>query len=284
MVVYWEYAFAENCLLDGLLLYLALKFARGNIRWLNLLFAAAAGGAEGVLFPLITLPDWCVFCIKILGGLLLVMIAVSKGTRKTYFIAIASFYFLTFSLGGLLTAVYSYFQIPYLQGQGYYIESAPVALVLAGAGIFTIACSKGIGWLFRYRGIRQRIFSCHLKGEKKEVCWKAFADSGNCLFFHGAPVCVISPVAVFALFGPHPQEVGRMTVGSVHGSRQSPVFVCSEMKIDLNGETRTFENVFFTTGELHSKEYQIILHTAFLEGLHEATHRVEGVAAKDEGK
>lgn len=283
MIVYWEYAFIENFVLDGLLLYLALKCARMKVRPVNLILAAAAGGTEGVLFPLLVLPNWCITVIKFLGGALLVVIAISKGTRRTYPIAIISFFFLTFALGGLLTALYSYCNIPYVKQEGYIIESAPVALVLAAAGIFTIACVHGVSWLFRYRRITRQIFTCTLKAREKEVCWKAFADSGNCLFYHGHPVCVISAIAVFALFGAHPKEAGKMTVNTVQGSRLSSVFLCERMDIAINGTIRTFQEVYLTTGEVHSKDYQMILHIAFLEGLHEDSHYVKRMVAKDKG-
>lgn len=44
MIVYWEYAFAENALLDGLLLYLAEKCACMKVRVLKLLLSACLGG------------------------------------------------------------------------------------------------------------------------------------------------------------------------------------------------------------------------------------------------
>lgn len=283
MIVYWEYAFIENFVLDGLLLYLALKCARLKVRPVNLILAAAAGGTEGALFPLFMFPDWCITVIKFLGGALLVVIAIYKGTRRTYPIAILSFFFFTFALGGLLTALYSYCNIPYITQEGYFIESAPVALVLAVAGIFTIACAHGVARLFRYRRMARQIFNCKLKACGKEICRKAFADSGNCLFYRGHPVCVISAVAVFALFGAHPKEAGKMTVNTVQGSRLSSVFLCERMDIAINGTVQTFQGVYFTTGEVHSKDYQMILHTAFLEGLYEDSHCIERMASKDKG-
>lgn len=231
MVVYWEYAFAENFLLDGLLLFLALKCARNAVRPLRLIFAAAVGGAESLLFPLFSLPDRCAYAVKILGGILLVVIAVSKGTGKTYLVAGGAFFFLTFALGGLLTAAYSFFGVEYVEGQGYLIESAPVALVLAVAGIFTVLCFRAVSYLYRYRKLKAELFLCKLRSGEREVVWKGFADTGNCLTYRGKPVCVISAIAAFALFGEHPEEIGRITVTTVNGSRSSPVFACDSMEI-----------------------------------------------------
>ena len=61
MTVYIEYAFAENALLDGLLLYLALRCARLRVSGWRLALASAAGGAQSLLFPVLSLPVWLSF-------------------------------------------------------------------------------------------------------------------------------------------------------------------------------------------------------------------------------
>lgn len=71
MVVYIEYAFAENFIMDLLLLYLSLKCARSRISWLRMIFAAAIGGVEAILFPVIAMPVWCAYFVKFLGGVLI---------------------------------------------------------------------------------------------------------------------------------------------------------------------------------------------------------------------
>ena len=279
MVVYLEYAFAENFLLDGLLLYLALKCAKGRISVWRLALSSGVGAAEAILFPLLNLPNWCAYFIKLLGGILLALIVVSRGTGKIYFVTSAAFFVMTFLLGGLLTAIYSFFEIPYLEGQGYFLESAPVALVLTVSGIFALFAVQGIRRFYRYRKVKQNIFPCQITAGKKTVEWQGFADSGNCLSFRGEPVCVISPIGALALFQ-GASSVGRMTVSTVNGSRDSPVFTCDRLKVGSS----VFENCYFTVGGIETKEYQLILHTAFLEGAHERTHRIKSMAEEIRGK
>lgn len=284
MEVYWEYAFAENCLIDGLLLYLALRCARGKIRLRNLFFASLIGGAEAVLFPLIALPVWCAYLLKFLGGVLLAVLAVSKGTRKTYFVVCSVFFLLTFALGGVLTAVYSFFGISYVEGQGYLVESAPVALVLTLTAIFAIIVREAAVYFYRYRTTTRNIVPCKLLNEKRSVNVRGFFDSGNCLTFRGNAVCVASATAIFALFGEHPQTIGSITVTTVNASRISPVFLCGKLQMTINGKIHTKENVYLTVGEICSKDYQIILHTALGEVAHEDFNRLKTVAAKDKRK
>lgn len=279
MSVYIEYALAENCLLDGLLLYLALKCARGKICLWRIFLAAVLGGGEALLFPLLDLPTWCAYLVKLLGGVLLAVVAVSKGSAKTYFIVNCAFFAMTFLLGGLLVAIYSFFEIPYIEGQGYYLESAPVSLVLAVSGVFAVLTVQAAKQFYRYRMVKRNILSCKITVAEKTVSWKGFLDSGNCLSFRGEPVCVISALAALALFGKE-KPVGRMTVSTVSGSRDSPVFSCERMVID----GKTVNRCYFTVGEIESKEYQIILHTAFVEGIHDSFEHIKGMAEKIRGE
>ena len=133
MVVYWEYAFLENALLDGLLLCLALKCVRARVRPAKLLFAAASGGAFAVVFPLLALPVWAAYVVKFASGVVLVLLAGSGKRAKPYCMTTAVFFALTFAFGGLLTAVYSFFGIETVDGTGFYLERAPVALIAGGA-------------------------------------------------------------------------------------------------------------------------------------------------------
>lgn len=279
MAVYIEYAIAENFLLDGLLLYLALKCARAKVKAFRLLLAAAIGAAEAVCFPLLSLPAWCAVLIKLFGGLILCLVAVSKGTKKTYLLVTAAFFGMTFLLGGLLIAIDSALGIEYVEGEGYLLESVPVALVISVAGIFSVLAVRGANAFYRYRKIARNLFDCKLTAGGKTATVKGFADTGNCLFFRGEPVCVISAIGALALFSKMQPE-GRMTVSTVNGSKEAPVFRCP--RLEIGGSVR--ENVCFTVGEIGSKEYQIILHTAFAEGADESTACFKSLAQKIRGK
>lgn len=279
MEVYWEYAFAENFLLDGLLLYLALRAARGRVRWWNLLLAAAVGGAEAVVFPLFSLPTFAAYAVKLFGGLLLAVLAVSKGTKKTYLVTIAMFFALTFALGGLITAAYSFFRVEYAEGTGYLVEKAPVGLIVALAGIFAVLVTVGIKRGYRYQKLKRNLFPCIVEVNGKKAEWTGLADSGNLLLFRGEPVCVISAITALALFKGR-EPVGRMTVGTVNGGTEKPVFVCDGLRV--NGHD--FGSCYFTVGDINTKEYRVILHTAFVEGINETDRLIKGMAAKNSGK
>ncbi len=280
MVVYAEYAFLENFLLDALLLYLALKCARGRVRVWRIALAAAVGAGEALAFPVLGLPAWAAYLVKFLGGALIAVVAVSKGSKKTYIVTVAAFFLLTFALGGLLIAVYSFFGVEYAEGSGFLVERAPVGLVLGVGGLFTAGGAALCGRFYRYRNEKRGLFACTLTAGKRTVKWKGFADSGNLLTFRGEPVCVISAAAVFALFGAHPSEVGRMRVGTVNGETERPVFRCDSLTVG----GRETQGAYLTPGTVERGEYQLILHTAFVEGNHETSETFERVAGKRTGK
>ena len=84
MTVYIEYAFAENALIDGLLLYLALRCARLRVSGWRLALASAAGGAQSLLFPVLSLPVWLSYPVKFLGGVLIAVIGCPSRRLKPY--------------------------------------------------------------------------------------------------------------------------------------------------------------------------------------------------------
>ncbi len=283
MVVYWEYAFAENFLLDGLLLYLALKCARTKAHPVNLLFSAGVGAAEAVCFPLITLPVWAAYLLKFAGGLLLAVLAVRRGGWKTYLITAGSFFLMTFALGGLLVAGYSFFGAEYKAGNGFLVERAPVSLVLAAAGIFTVFTVAAAKYFYRYRRLKRNLLPALITAGKKTVRLTGFADSGNLLSFRGKPVSVISGITALALFGGAKEE-GRISVTTVNGTAEKPVFRCDVLLTQVGKKSVRTENAYLTVGDVDSKEYKIILHTAMTEGNHENLNGAQRVAPENTGR
>ncbi len=264
MVVWIEVALLENFLLDGVLLYLAMKCARLKVSRWRLPLAAAIGAAEAVVFPLLSVPTWAAYFLKALGGALLCVTAVGSKKIKPYLVTTAAFFFLTFALGGAMTAVYSFFDIGYAEGNGYLVEKAPVGLIVGSALVFAIAVSQGARALYRYRKVKSNLFSCTLRAGEREVNWQGYADSGNLLSFRGSPVCVVSPAAVFALFGRVVKETGRMRVGTVNGGKERPVFQCDSLTIHTEKQNVEREKVYLTVGDV-GKDCQLILSAQLME-------------------
>lgn len=264
MTVWIELALIENFLIDGVLLYLALKCARLKVKVWRLFLAAALGAAEAVVFPILSLPVWAAYLVKALGGALLCLVATCSRRAGKHFIVLASFFALTFALGGALTALYSFMGVSYEAGAGYLVEQAPVGLVLGVSGVFLIVAARGIAAFYRYRKVQKNLLSCTLAAAGREVNWQGYADSGNLLTFRGKPVCVISAAACIALFGQGAREAGRIRLSTVNGGREAPVFECDKMTIETGKETLERRGVYLTVGDV-GKSYPLILSTALME-------------------
>ncbi len=262
MVVYVEYAFLENFLVDFALLYLALLVARCKIGKIRLICAACVGACEAIVFPLFSLPVALAYLVKLVGGVILVLIAVSGGRAKTYAVASLAFFFFTFAFGGLLTAAYSFFDAPYVEGNGYLIEGAPVGLILGGVGVFFIVCAWLVKAGYKFVKLQQKTVDCTLVHGGRQVKWKGLIDSGNLLSYHGAPVSVLSPVAALALFSGEKAFVGSVWVTTVHGTKRLRLLKCERVTIGK----RVIEGAYFALSDVKLKGYQMILHTAWLEG------------------
>ena len=151
--------------------------------------------------------------------------------------------------------------------------------MIAVSGIFAIIVLRVSRALYRYRKQKQNIFPCKLTAGGVTVTLHGYADSGNRLFFRGEPVCVISAIGALKVFRGQ-QPIGRMTLHTVSGSRDAPVFLCE--RLETNGHIT--ENGYFTVGEIPSKEHSIILHTALVEESYERTHIFKDMAEKNQSK
>ena len=198
-----------------------------------------------------------------LGGILLVLAAAKCRGAKKYFMATGAFFALTFALGGMLTAACNLFGVEYSFAGGI-VERAPVGLILGGCALFVIAVMRGARALYRYVRIERNILPCTLRAGRRTVRWKGFADSGNALEFRGEPVCVASAEAIFALFGREAKEAGRITLGTVNGTREAPVFECESLGVEDGKKLCVHGPVYLTVGEVPPR-YQLILSTSLLE-------------------
>lgn len=264
MEVWIELALIENFLLDGVLLFLALKVARVRVSKWRLPLAASLGAAEAVLFPMISLPTAAAYAVKFAGGAILVAVAVGEKRIKPYLAAGGAFFFLTFALGGLLLALYAFTGTDYNVQGGYLVERAPIGLILGGTGAFAISVFLLAKRWYRYRTQKRDTLSCTLSAGGREVHLKGLADSGNLLSFRGEPVCVASAAGIFALFGREAKAAGRIAMNTVSGEKTAPVFALDRLTISLGGRTVEQKGVYLTVGDVRG-DYQLILNTRLME-------------------
>ena len=74
MEVYVEYAFLENFLYDGVLLWLSLRASLTPVRVWKVAVSAAIGAIFALLYPLLTLPVFLLQMLKLAVGFLLCLL------------------------------------------------------------------------------------------------------------------------------------------------------------------------------------------------------------------
>ena len=177
MTVYIEYAFLENFLLDGALLWLASKGARTPITKGRWLLAALIGGIFAILYPLLRLTPFLGILLKISVGMLLCLFAVGRLYGKKawgkYTLFAALFFVLSFFFGGAIGGIVQ-------EGKGKYIKALVTPLAFLLLSIFSRCrfCK-----LYKKSAILRNVYTCVVTNGGKSVTAQGFYDSGNIALF-----------------------------------------------------------------------------------------------------
>ena len=197
MVVYVEYALAENFLLDGMLLYLALRAAKRKIRKKRLFFAAALGAAFAVAFPLLPMPEFLAYLLKFAFGGLLCLVANGRGR---YAATCVFFFGFSFVFAGALFALLNGFEVSGTKSGSYELARAPATFTLCGGAAFAVLALDLVKKLYRKRAVEKFTYDCEIRANGKTAFAAGFWDSGNTAAKHGTPVCFVSPDIAYDLW------------------------------------------------------------------------------------
>ncbi len=257
MVVYIEYAFLQNFLLDGALLWLSQKVVRLPVRWKRLFLSAVLGGVFAVVYPLLSLPEMLLSLLKWSVGLCLPLLAMGRvRTRKEwgrYALTAGVFLGLTFLFGGTLLGIFpspkraSWGQILLFFGLG-------VAVVLLWTRKF-----------YQKRAVEGNIYPCTVKFGEKSLRLRGFYDSGNLATKEGLPVCFLSAEVFYdlfeeSLFGEQAggQVCDEIAITTLAGEKKLPVY-----KGEIAVQARTGEQkkvVYFARStNMIGREYKVLL-------------------------
>ncbi len=256
MTVYIEYAFLENFLLNGSLLWLSFRVVKRPIKWGALLFSAALGGAFSLLFPLLTLPVWGSTLFKLAVGLLLPLIACGR-RKKGWAGVTACFLGFTFLFGGILTGIANH----------YSLSSLKVRWVLISFPLLTGISLLGIEWAYAKKKREDKLFDCVLFANGKKVKARGFYDSGNLAKKGGIPVCFLAMDIAYDLFETElfggGQGCDEMEISTLSGEKKLPVYLG---ELTICGEKEKRRVYFAPTTNMIGREYKVILHSNVVEG------------------
>lgn len=264
MTVYIEYAFLENFMVDGVLLYSTFAFLKRKISYKKIVFSAALGGSFALLYPLLILPKFLLYLLKFFVGFLLVTVAAKgKNGIGRYAVNAAVFLAISFLFGGALMAIYDLFSVN-LDSGNYKIRKLPWGGLFSGCILLVLIATKGAKALYKRVKFARFLCDCELVFGEKAIKLCGFLDSGNVACFQGSPVCFISPERFLELFCVG-QVLDEMAVTTIGGEKKIKVLKLDEMKIYLGNEPNIIKTVYVSpSASLKSREYEILLNSQLI--------------------
>ncbi len=261
-IVYVDYVFFLNFIMDYLILAFVNLGLRTSVRQLRILFSALIG-AGGNIFITFLLP--LPYPLKVLLGLIpfsVFMLWIMFGRRLFSFIAKAmiSLYFFSFVLGGVLLFLTKYMPIT---GENFLFTMVLPAIVVYAMLYFFI------------KNYQQASNECEVEifFENGSCKVKAFVDSGNMLYepISKKPVCVIDESAVPNRENVLREEKCRVipyhSVGKKSGILLGYEF--DKMKVYIRGKVYDKNCVIIAVSKetvFANGKYQMLLHPKLLEG------------------
>lgn len=193
MVVYVEYVFLDNFIIDYALISLARQGLKLPDEKKGKLISATIGGVVAVITPLLRLSLAINFLLKIPIGFIIVL---CSGRFKSLSECVKCFYlflFFTFSFGGVVTAIFWGLGLSFDPANYSHGGEIPLFLILAIVFFTYRLCFKVVKNFYKRRMVTDFSISCAVKIGGKTFVRKGFLDSGNSLIYkNGCPVVVCS--------------------------------------------------------------------------------------------
>lgn len=225
--------------MDYTLLWSAKAACKNAATYLRIAFGAALGAAVAVIFPLLPLPPVWATVLKAVTGALICLAAGKFSGIKGYIKFTAVFFALCAVLGGALIAVFSLTGTEYLAGQGYMLSSVPVGIPLFCALVLGIVAKKVAK---RFTKLDKNTVKCRIYTGQSSVEVNGFYDSGNKVYYRGAPVSVMPESAIKKLGDV--SIIGSVKIHTVAGSAQMRVFAADRLEIEKDGKTAAVSGAF----------------------------------------
>lgn len=258
MQVYVEYAFIENFLIDGMLLYLAARCSRKCVSTLPTVFSSSLGAAFACVYGLFSVPFAVSAAVKITFGALMCLVVCARMPRRgmrrigqkmrfwrDYFSYTLVFFALAACLGGTFYALN-------VTGSRLKTWQIPVCV------FFAAGCKKVARRIFAQKKIAAFSRRCTIFVGEKSVSATGFVDSGNrAKTVDGAPVCFVAPELALALIDENAKPVDFFA-DTVGGGKKMKIFCCSLLIYD-GDRAHKIEKAYFAPSVHIGGEYAALL-------------------------
>ncbi|MBE5741775.1 MAG: hypothetical protein E7360_00430 [Clostridiales bacterium] len=273
MVVYLEWVFLDNFIIDFLLVLITRKALKLRISKLRIALSAFFGATVALIIPFLKLSTAVTFLLKMPIGLLIVLISGKFRGIKEFIYCFYLFLFFTFLFGGGVTAIFWGLNLNF-NPLNYTVESEiPLFVsVLTAVGVYLL-CKKTINRIYRRKTLLNFVYKCQFSLGGEDFEFLGFLDSGNSLFYGAdyCPIVVCGKNAVLKL-----QKTGALEntkkdivfVNTVGGKTLISVYKTQKFLIYNGLIPNILYNVMIGVPEkfVDFKEYDILLGSSMVGG------------------
>ena len=180
MVIYVEFAFIDNIVINSLLLLLVDKVMKNNSKKWKIILSSFLGTLCSLLSPL--LPSIINTIIKIILLILMPLIISTKPTFKKCIIASILFFTFTFVFIGFCIFISYTFNISFVKGENNeLLYNFPIGLALLLCVFIYFILKQILSYFIKRKQIDNFTYKINLISENNKYSTTAFLDTGNLL-------------------------------------------------------------------------------------------------------
>ncbi|WP_026476380.1 sigma-E processing peptidase SpoIIGA [Alkaliphilus transvaalensis] len=214
MIVYAEYVFLENFIMNFIILSLTSKFGKTQTKKVRLLMASSLGALYAFVLFFPSLHFLFSMMMKVTCSMLIIIIAFSPYRFKEFFRLLGIFYLITMVFGGAGFALFYFTSFNGIISNGiFYTTNITLKNLMLSCGLAYILINFCWGYIQKQLS-RDKIYmkvKIQMNGENVEL--KGLVDTGNSLKdpLTSHPVMIVEYNAIINLF---PESIQAAFIGS----------------------------------------------------------------------
>lgn len=259
MIVYVEYVFIDNFVID--MLIFKLSFALANIYCARgrLVLCSFLGAVFALLYPLITADRVIIAAVKILFGLILTLFTGKFRGAKQYLNFTLTFFAVTFLFGGAVYGLYSVLGIDTSSEFSVGFTILPVAAIY-------YAAKRVVVYILRKKTVKDFYADAEIIFAGDAIKVRGFFDTGNGLFDGASPVIVANKAAILPkISGGALKTAKSIGVNTLSGKSRKISLKPSAVVIYYKDKRNIFYNVSVCLTDEKFDGYDVILHPSLMQ-------------------
>lgn len=257
MTVYIEYVFLDNLAINFFILYISLVISKYKPNLFLLFISASIGAFFSAMYPFLGKYN---YIIKILLGFVMILIIKRYKNLKSFLLTLISFYFISFSLAGIVLMISS-FNIINMQNYDGKIQLYPFCIFSCCIAL-VILCKYMINQFYKKRNVQKLLYDVLIFAKEKNLKVKGYYDSGNQLYDPKTkkPMVIISNEIYKKIKGDKESEIEIRTISGIKTIKTINISILIYFENNDNKIYRTSAGV----SDNFNKEYDLILHTEMI--------------------